>query len=155
MWVCYCSTSLTVHQLHQLHVQFVQLPFYPELLRVQRGARPLEMLFFQFSSLVHLHNHPLYKNGQGVKKDAVQAVSWYRKAAVQGCAQAQQNIGLMYLLSLNLRLEPCQLLAVALLKDELVVVQPKVHLLNHTVHFATALAAELRTRFGLVDRIRE
>jgi TPR repeat protein len=34
--------------------------------------------------------------GEGVKKDAVQAVHWYRKAAEQGYAQAQCNLGVMY-----------------------------------------------------------
>jgi TPR repeat protein len=38
----------------------------------------------------------MYCNGEGVKKDAVQAVSWYRKAAVQGDAGAQCNLGYMY-----------------------------------------------------------
>ena len=37
-----------------------------------------------------------YANGDGVPKDAVQAVAWYRKAAEQGHASAQHNLGLMY-----------------------------------------------------------
>jgi TPR repeat protein len=38
----------------------------------------------------------MYIKGKGVEKDAVQAVSWSRKAAVQGYANAQQNLGLLY-----------------------------------------------------------
>jgi TPR repeat protein len=38
----------------------------------------------------------MYRKGQGVEKDAVQAVHWYRKAAVQGHAQAKRNLGVMY-----------------------------------------------------------
>ena len=38
----------------------------------------------------------MYAHGDGVPKDAVQAVSWYRKAAEQGNASAQANLGLMY-----------------------------------------------------------
>ena len=37
-----------------------------------------------------------YANGNGVPKDAVEAVSWYRKAADQGHAQAQFNLGMLY-----------------------------------------------------------
>jgi TPR repeat protein len=39
----------------------------------------------------------IYKRGEGVEKDAVQAVHWYRKAAEKGYAQAQCCIGCMYL----------------------------------------------------------
>ena len=38
----------------------------------------------------------MYATGEGVPKDAVQAVSWYRKAAEQGHASAQGNLGAMY-----------------------------------------------------------
>ena len=38
----------------------------------------------------------MYANGEGVPKDASQAVTWYRKAAEQGVAQAQFNLGAMY-----------------------------------------------------------
>ena len=38
----------------------------------------------------------MYAEGEGVPKDAVQAVSWYRKAAEQGLARAQGNLGAMY-----------------------------------------------------------
>ncbi|WP_304666925.1 tetratricopeptide repeat protein, partial [Neisseria bergeri] len=34
--------------------------------------------------------------GQGVRQDYAQAVQWYRKAAEQGYAGAQVNLGLMY-----------------------------------------------------------
>ena len=33
-----------------------------------------------------------YDNGQGVAKDEVEAVKWYRKAAEQNHAQAQYNL---------------------------------------------------------------
>ena len=35
-------------------------------------------------------------NGQGVPQDYAEAVKWYRKAADQGYAAAQTNLGLMY-----------------------------------------------------------
>ena len=41
----------------------------------------------------------MYKNGQGVRQDYTKAVEGYRKAAEQGCAAAQYNLGSMYLKS--------------------------------------------------------
>jgi TPR repeat protein len=38
----------------------------------------------------------MYNRGEGVEKDAVQAVHWYLKAAVQGYAVVQYNLGCMY-----------------------------------------------------------
>ena len=38
----------------------------------------------------------MYDNGQGVPQDYAAAVSWYRKAADQGDADAQYNLGVMY-----------------------------------------------------------
>ena len=38
----------------------------------------------------------MYANGRGVAKDDAQAVAWYRKAADQGLAHAQDNLGRMY-----------------------------------------------------------
>jgi uncharacterized protein len=38
----------------------------------------------------------MYEHGRGVAKDDAQAVAWYRKAADQGDADAQNNLGLMY-----------------------------------------------------------
>ncbi|EET45191.1 Sel1 repeat protein [Neisseria sicca ATCC 29256] len=38
----------------------------------------------------------MYEKGQGVRQDDKQAVYWYRKAAEQGNAKAQYNLGLMY-----------------------------------------------------------
>ena len=37
-----------------------------------------------------------YINGQGVPKNAAEAVKWYRLAAAQGNAMAQLNLGFMY-----------------------------------------------------------
>ncbi len=37
-----------------------------------------------------------YANGEGVPKDVVEAVKWYRKAAEQNHAGAQSNLGLCY-----------------------------------------------------------
>ena len=37
-----------------------------------------------------------YENGQGVKQDRSEAVRWYRKAAEQGHADAQCNLGIRY-----------------------------------------------------------
>lgn len=39
----------------------------------------------------------LYRLGQGVARDPVQAASWYRKAADLGFARAQSNLGELYL----------------------------------------------------------
>jgi TPR repeat protein len=36
------------------------------------------------------------EDDKGVKQDAAEAVKWYRKAAEQGYARAQFNLGLMY-----------------------------------------------------------
>jgi hypothetical protein len=38
----------------------------------------------------------MYANGRGVEKDYVEAVKWYRKAAEQGDAKAQLNLGASY-----------------------------------------------------------
>ena len=38
----------------------------------------------------------MYDNGQGVKQDYFKAVEWYQKAAEQGLAHAQYNLGVMY-----------------------------------------------------------
>ena len=38
----------------------------------------------------------MYDKGQGVPRDAAEAVKWFRKAADQGNAEAQHNLGLMY-----------------------------------------------------------
>ena len=37
-----------------------------------------------------------YATGQGVPQDRAEAARWYRKAAEQGDADAQFNLGLMY-----------------------------------------------------------
>ena len=36
------------------------------------------------------------KNGEGVEQDFKEAVKWYQKAAEQGFAGAQYNLGAMY-----------------------------------------------------------
>ena len=38
----------------------------------------------------------MYANGRGVSQDYAVAIGWYRKAADQGDAEAQFNLGLMY-----------------------------------------------------------
>jgi TPR repeat protein len=38
----------------------------------------------------------MYKLGRGVPKDPAKAVEWYRKAAEQGLATAQYDLGNMY-----------------------------------------------------------
>ena len=38
----------------------------------------------------------MYANGLGVAKDEAEAVKWYRKAAEQGNAYGQNNLGKMY-----------------------------------------------------------
>ena len=38
----------------------------------------------------------MYKNGNGVAQDYAEAVRWYRLAAEQGFANAQNNLGVTY-----------------------------------------------------------
>jgi TPR repeat protein len=38
----------------------------------------------------------LYQNGWGVARDYAEALTWYQKAADQGYAKAQNNIGWLY-----------------------------------------------------------
>jgi len=38
----------------------------------------------------------MYQYGEGVPRDAAEALKWYRKAADQGYALAQNNLGVMY-----------------------------------------------------------
>jgi TPR repeat protein len=38
----------------------------------------------------------MYDNGEGVPENNSEAVKWYRRAAEQGNATAQNNIGVMY-----------------------------------------------------------
>ena len=38
----------------------------------------------------------MYREGPGLPQDYAEAVKWYRKAADQGYAYAQNNLGLMY-----------------------------------------------------------
>jgi TPR repeat protein len=38
----------------------------------------------------------VYHKGEGVQKNAVQAVQWLRKAAAQGHSDAQYNLGCAY-----------------------------------------------------------
>ena len=38
----------------------------------------------------------MYRDGRGVPQDFTQAMAWYRKAADQGSAVAQYNLGVMY-----------------------------------------------------------
>ena len=37
----------------------------------------------------------MYKNGEGIAEDNVEAVKWYKRAAEQGYASAQNNLGNM------------------------------------------------------------
>jgi TPR repeat protein len=45
----------------------------------------------------------MYDNGLGVTQDHAQAVAWYEKAAEQGDAIAQYNLGLMYVRGQGIR----------------------------------------------------
>ena len=38
----------------------------------------------------------MYDSGRGVRQDYTEAIKWYREAAEQGNAGAQNNLGLMY-----------------------------------------------------------
>lgn len=39
----------------------------------------------------------MYDDGDGVKQNQMKAVEWYKKSAEQGCSQAQDILGLKYL----------------------------------------------------------
>ena len=45
----------------------------------------------------------MYTEGSGVPQDFGMAVSWYRKAAEQGLAEAQANLGVMFDEGLGIR----------------------------------------------------
>ena len=45
---------------------------------------------------MHLASTNMYANGKGVPQDYAEAVKWYRRAAGQGDALAQHNLGAMY-----------------------------------------------------------
>ena len=47
----------------------------------------------------------MYVTGVGVPQDAAEAVPWYRRAAEQGDARAQYNLGGMYREGLIIALE--------------------------------------------------
>jgi TPR repeat protein len=38
----------------------------------------------------------MYANGKGVEQDFKEAIKWFQKAADQGFAEAQYNLGFMY-----------------------------------------------------------
>ena len=38
----------------------------------------------------------MYATGEGVPRDAAEAIRWFRMAAAQGFARAQYNLGFMY-----------------------------------------------------------
>ena len=38
----------------------------------------------------------MYGSGEGVPNDGAEAAKWYRKAADQGYAKAQHNLGVLY-----------------------------------------------------------
>ena len=46
--------------------------------------------------LIFLSCTEMYRNGEGVVRDPKKAAEWYRKAAEQGYADAQNNLGLLY-----------------------------------------------------------
>ena len=50
----------------------------------------------------------MYDNGLGVKQDYVAAAQWYRKAAEQGNAPAQSNLGIMYENGRGVEKDPAQ-----------------------------------------------
>jgi TPR repeat protein len=50
----------------------------------------------------------LYRYGQGVRADPVEAARWYRLAAEQGEAMAQLNLGEMYDLGLGVGRDPVE-----------------------------------------------
>jgi TPR repeat protein len=48
----------------------------------------------------------MYANGRGVQKDEQQTVYWYAKAAEQGDARAQDDLGSMYANGVTLPVRP-------------------------------------------------
>ena len=58
--------------------------------------RKLIQLANQGNASAQVNLGVMYRNGQGVPQDDVQAVKWTRLAADQGNASAQVNLGLMY-----------------------------------------------------------
>ena len=44
----------------------------------------------------------IYRDGNGVPQDYEQAVTWHRKAAEQGFANAQYTMGVMYLYGIGI-----------------------------------------------------
>lgn len=58
------------------------------------------------------HNwYRLYESGQGVPKDYAEALKWYRKAAEQGDALAQTQLGLMYIKGMGAPKDEAQAMA--------------------------------------------
>ena len=43
----------------------------------------------------------MYDHGYGVPENDAEAVKWFRKAAVQGNAKAQTNLGIMYVVGIG------------------------------------------------------
>jgi TPR repeat protein len=53
----------------------------------------------------------MYRSGVGVRRDYVQAVAWYRKAAEQGDAKAEEGLGAMYQYGAGIERDPAQAIA--------------------------------------------
>ncbi|GBL24036.1 secretory immunoglobulin A-binding protein EsiB [Opitutia bacterium] len=49
-----------------------------------------------------------YFNGEGVQQDQALAISWYRKAAEQGLAEAQYNLGGCYANGIGVAKDSCK-----------------------------------------------
>ena len=69
----------------------------PSVYRTETAAINLGMQTSPPSdSLRSKEEHLMDDKGQGVPQDYAEAVKWYRKAAEQGNAEAQSNLGMMY-----------------------------------------------------------
>ncbi len=53
----------------------------------------------------------MYRSGAGVRRDYVQAAAWYRKAAEQGDAKAEEGLGAMYQYGAGIERDPAQAIA--------------------------------------------
>ena len=69
---------------------------FPLRKKTRQPLQGLRTLAAEGNASAQFNLGPMYGTGEGVPKDAVQAVAWFRKAAEQGQASAQSNMGEMY-----------------------------------------------------------
>jgi TPR repeat protein len=67
----------------------------------QRGDYPVALVSFRAlaeagNSAAQFNLGQMYRLGQGIDRDLVEAAYWYHQAAAQGDGQSQYNLGVMY-----------------------------------------------------------